>query len=96
MVRRYPTAALPRSDRRFGGGPILVGLVYVLAIVGMIVAAAQADFELAGDGRGTGGGGGGGMAAVRSASYHFHPCLRQQPLHSGSCSRRPWPWSLQK
>jgi len=60
MVRRYPTAALPRSDRRFGGGPILVGLVYVLAIVGMIVAAAQADFELTGDGRGTGGGGGGG------------------------------------
>ena len=60
MVRRYPTASLPRSDRRFGGGPVLVALIYVLAIVGMIAAASRPDSELTGSGRGTGGGGGGG------------------------------------
>ncbi len=37
-----------------------MGLVYVLAIGGMVVAASRADFEFTGSGRGSGGGGGGG------------------------------------
>ncbi|MGD8727957.1 MAG: hypothetical protein PVH40_09945, partial [Gemmatimonadales bacterium] len=59
MTRRYPTASLPRTDGRLGGGPALVAVVYALAIGGMLLAA-SADFNLTGSGRGRGGGGGGG------------------------------------
>ncbi len=60
MIRRYPTASLPRHDRRFGGGPVMIALVYASAIGAMIFAASRANFAPSGTGSGTGGGGGGG------------------------------------
>jgi len=62
MVRptRYPTVRLPRSDRRFGAGPALVALGYVLVILGAVLGVTRGEFALGPGGPGTGGGGGGG------------------------------------
>lgn len=54
----------------------MVALLYTLAIVGMIVAASQADFELSGTGRGTGGGGGGGGGGTEVRFLSLPPLPR--------------------
>jgi protein TonB len=67
-VKHYPTAQLPRSDRRYGSGVVLAAAVHVLAI-GLLLVSWTHRYELSmGEGVGPAGGGGGGGGG-RSIQY---------------------------
>lgn len=81
---RIPTARLPRTDRRFGSGVVLVGLIYgLVGIVALVLGNRALDnyYKALGDGGPLGGGGGGGGA--RELRYIELPPLpspaRRQP-----------------
>lgn len=66
-VKRYPTARLPRSDRRFGAGVLLAGVLHAGAVILLLVALTD-RYEAGTDRPGAAGGGGGGGGG-RSVQY---------------------------
>jgi protein TonB len=83
-VKHYPTARLPRADRRYGSGVILAAVVHVLAI-GLLLVSWTHRYQLSqGEGDGPAGGGGGGGGG-RSIQYV------QLPPRSAYGSQRPRP-----
>lgn len=65
-VTRYPTARIPRSDRRFGVGPALAAAVHVVAVVAIVFGGRlTTEYARAAGGPGQGGGGGGGGRKIR-------------------------------
>ena len=68
-VKRYPTARMPRVDRRYGAGVVWALAVHAVLIVMALMGWTEAFFEPGpGKGPGTGGGGGGGGGG-RSIQY---------------------------
>ena len=67
-ARHYPTAQLPRSDRRYGAG-VVVAFVFHAFLIALLLVNWTARYELAmGEGPGPAGGGGGGGGG-RSVQY---------------------------
>jgi protein TonB len=67
-ARHYPTARLPRSDRRYGAGVVFATVVHVM-VIALLLVEWTSPYELAmGDGPGPAGGGGGGGGG-RSIQY---------------------------
>lgn len=65
-VKRYPTAQLPRTDRRFGAGVMLAAALHVVAVIALVVSlSVRYELGTAQPGAAGGGGGGGGGRSVR-------------------------------
>ncbi len=89
-MKRYPTARLPRTDRRYGAGVVFAAVAHALVIVLLAGGWAETYFEGSrdpGPGRGGGGGGGGGRSIryidlpplPTSASRSVQPTAKAAP-----------------
>jgi outer membrane biosynthesis protein TonB len=89
-VKHYPTASLPRTDRRYGAGVVFAAVAHALAIMLLASGWAETYFEGSrdpGPGHGGGGGGGGG----RSIRYIDLPPLPTSASRTARPVAKPAP-----